>query len=395
MTGSSSPAKPSVLRRVIGLVQELWPWLALSAVLVLSGALNIMSGLRYQPAILSQMRQLSLVTQPLAFLGNVAQIVLGVILVLVGIGLLWRLATAWAFAVLLLLITVGVNLAQARWDPSLFLACFMLLALLFFRRHFTRQTILANFLYSLFSVLAILAYGVLGTFILGKEFHPPVHDLISALYFTVITLATVGYGDIIPVTPEARLFVISLILVGLSVFATVIAAAVGPAVSRELNRIFRPQRKKMKPKDHVILTGEGAIACNTARELLARGIPFVHIHTQACDTPLPEENLIRGNPSEDPTLREAGIDAARLVIAALDDDSENAFISLIAKDLNPKVRVLAVASSAKSIRRLQLAGAEIVFAPAAVGSRLLANLVEGQEIPEEFKDLLEGRPNRR
>jgi voltage-gated potassium channel len=80
--------------------------------------------------------------------------------------------------------------------------------------------------------------------------------------------------------------------------------------------------------------------------------------------------------------------------AALDDDSENA-ISLIAKDLNPEVRVLAVASSAKSIRRLQLAGAEIVFAPAAVGSRLLANLVEGQEIPEEFRDLLEGRPNRR
>jgi voltage-gated potassium channel len=369
--------------------------LPLSVILVLSGALNIMSGLRYQPALLSQIRQLSLVTQPLAFLGNVAQIVLGVILVVVGVGLLWRLATAWAFAVLLLLITVGVNLAQGRWGPSLFLACFMLLALLFYRRHFTRQTILANFLFSLMSVLAILAYGVLGTYILGAQFHPPVHELVSALYFTVITLATVGYGDIVPVTPEARFFVISLILVGLSIFATVIASAVGPAVSKEFNRIFQPQRQKMKPKNHVILTGEGALACNTARELLARGIPFVHILTQTCDTPLPEENVVRGNPSEDPALREAGIDTARLVIAALDDDSENAFISLIAKDLNPHVRVLAVASSVKSIRRLQLAGAEIVFAPAAVGSRLLTNLVEGIEIPEEFKDLLKGRPNHR
>jgi voltage-gated potassium channel len=151
----------------------------------------------------------------------------------------------------------------------------------------------------------------------------------------------------------------------------------------------------MKPKDHVILTGEGAIACNTAQELLARKIPFVHILTQTCEPPLPEGTVIQGNPSEDLTLREAGIDTARLVIAALDDDGENAFISLVAKDLNPKIRVLAVASSPKSIRRLQLAGAEIVFASAAVGSRLLANLVQGEEIPLEFRDLMKGHPSRR
>jgi voltage-gated potassium channel len=85
---------------------------------------------------------------------------------------------------------------------------------------------------------------------------------------------------------------------------------------------------------------------------------------------------------------------ARLVIAAQEDDGDNAFISLIAKDLNPQVRVLAVASSAKSIRRLQLAGAEIVFAPSVVGSRLLVNLAEGQEIPEEFMDLMEAAPHK-
>jgi voltage-gated potassium channel len=367
----------------------------LSAALVLSGALNIMSALSYQPILLAKLRQLELVTKPLAFVGNVAQIVLGVALVVVGIALLWRLASAWAFGVLLLSITVALNLAQEKLGPSLFVPGFMLLALLVFRRHFTRQTFLANFFFSLISILAILAYGILGTYILGEGFSPPVHDLVSAFYFTIITLATVGYGDIAPLSPEARLFTISLILVGLSVFAAVIITSLGPAVSRVLDRLFRPKRQKMKLKNHVILTGEGAIACNTAQEMLIRGIPFVHILTQACEPPLPEEIVIRGNPSEDPILRKAGIDSARLVIAALDDDGENAFISLVAKDLNPKIRVLAVAGSPKSIRRLQLAGAEIVFAPAAVGSRLLANLVQGQEIPLEFRDLLEGQPNRR
>jgi voltage-gated potassium channel len=360
----------SFFRRLRSWLRAIWPWLPLAAVLMLIGALNILSGLRYQPIFFHQIRQLSLVTKPLSFLGDAAQVISGVILVVVGIGLLWRLATAWAFAVLMLLITVAVNVVQARWDASLFLSGLILLALLFFRRHFTRQTIFANFLFSMLGVLAILAYGVLGTHLLGSGFHPPVTDLISALYYAVVTLSTVGYGDITPATHEARLFVVSLILVGLSVFATVIASAVGPAVSRELDLLFRPQRKKMKPKNHVILTGEGAIACNTARELLARG-----------------------NPVEDQILRDAGIDSARLVIAALDNDGDNASLSLIAKDLNPNVRVLAVASSAKSIRRMQLAGAEMVFAPAAVGSRLLANLVEGREIPQEFKDLLEGRPS--
>ena len=87
---------------------------------------------------------------------------------------------------------------------------------------------------------------------------------------------------------------------------------------------------------------------------------------------------------------EAGIDRARMVIAAREDDGENAFIALVAKDLNPKVRLLAVASSALAIRRLKLARADLVFSPAAVGSRLLADLVEGNEISPAFRDLLQG-----
>jgi hypothetical protein len=76
--------------------------------------------------------------------------------------------------------------------------------------------------------------------------------------------------------------------------------------------------------------------------------------------------------------------------AAIEDDGDNAFICLVSKDLNQQVRVLAVASNAGAIRRLQLARAEMVFAPAMVGSRLIANLVQGQEIPAEFQDLLQG-----
>jgi voltage-gated potassium channel len=376
------------LNRVIALHPE-WP---LALALVLAGALNIDSGLRYNLVVYSQIGPLKSLGQSLSVLGSSTQALLGACQVLVGIGLTGRLATAWAFAVLLLAITVGVNLAQGYRGVSLVYSSLILLALVLLRRYFTRRTTTANYLFSLMGILAILAYGTFGTYMLGEGFRPKIHEVTSAFYFTIITLATVGYGDIIPVTYETRLFVVSMLIVGLSVFATAFASVLGPALSSEINRFFNPREKKMKPTEHVILAGEGALAANTSRELLARGIPFVQIITSGATPPhLSEDIVVRGNAGDDQVLREAGIDSAILVIAAREDDGENAFISLVAKDLNPNIRVLAVASAAGSIRRLKLARAEMVFAPSVVGGRMLANIVEGKEIPQEFKDLLEGK----
>jgi voltage-gated potassium channel len=389
---STSPVSREIMRGAWRWVRALrleWP---MALAMVLSGALNIISGLRYNLLPLNQIKPLRDMGRSLSVLGSSTQIFLGTCLVLVGIGLLRRLSTAWAFAVLLLAVTLGVNLVQGNRGPSLIVTALMLLALVLLRHYFTRRTATANYIFSLMGILAILAYGSFGTYMLGDGFRPAIHDLVSGFYFTIITLATVGYGDIVPVTQETRLFVVSLLVVGLSFFATAIASVLGPALSGEINRFFNPRERQMKPTDHVILAGEGALAANTARELRARNIPFVQIMASGSPTPRqPDTMVVSGNPGDDQVLKDAGIDDANLVIAAREDDGENAFIALVAKDLNPSIRVLAVASSAGSIRRLKLARADIVFAPSVVGSRLMANLVEGKEIPPQFKDLLEGR----
>lgn len=141
-------------------------------------------------------------------------------------------------------------------------------------------------------------------------------------------------------------------------------------------------------KNHVIIVGAGTIARNTARELVRRQIPFVQVVAAGQQPPLDDQPAVTGDVSDDQVLEKAGIAGAFLLIAADDDDGENAFTALAAKDLNPKTRVLAVASNRRAIRRLKLARADIVFAPAEVGSRLLANLVEGEDLPEAFHDLL-------
>jgi voltage-gated potassium channel len=186
------------------------------------------------------------------------------------------------------------------------------------------------------------------------------------------------------------LFVVSLIIVGLSVFATITASVVGPALSGELARLFRPEEKKLKPKNHVILAGDGPLATNAARELVAKGISSVAIVSETPDFSDPSQQVITGNACEESVLREAGIATARLVIAARDDDGENAFIALVSKDINPEVSVLAIASSAKAIPRLKLARADLVFAPHVLGGRLLVDLATGKELSAEQRELLEG-----
>jgi lysylphosphatidylglycerol synthetase-like protein (DUF2156 family) len=147
MVPSGKPASHSSktgLRRGLDWVVALKPEWPLALALVLSGLLNIETGLRYNLVPFGQIGPLHDLGRSLSVLGSSTQIILGTFLVLVGFGVLRRLATAWAFAVLLLAVTVGVNLAQGNRGPSLILPGLMLLALVVLRRYFTRRTAIAN-----------------------------------------------------------------------------------------------------------------------------------------------------------------------------------------------------------------------------------------------------------
>ena len=381
-------------RRWIKFLLSLWPHWPLAVALISAGLINVMSVLRYEFGELKNFAAVTSVTQSIALLGIGMRLVLGIGLIFVGIGLLWRLRAAWVFAVLLVSSIIGVALFRGQRGASLIIPSSVLVALLIFRRPFNRRTMLGATLISLSGIFIITTYGTFGAFLLGDGFRPKISDGTAAVYFTIITLSTVGYGDIVPNSRETRIFTISLIIAGLGFFAAAIASTIGPALSGELTRIFNPKRESMKLKNHIILVGIGPIARNTAAELADRGIPYIQIVDQEGEPALADHPVVRGDATDDEVLKEAKIDTARMIIAAREDDGENAFITLAAKNLNPGIRVLAVAGSARSIPRLKLTRADLVFAPVVVGSRLLANLVEGDTIPPEFADLLGARPHK-
>ena len=385
-----NPVRVGPWRRFLGWLWGLWPHCPVAMAIVAAGGLNILRSLNSEHLPFSQISPFMGLEKSLAILGSSTQAVLGVGLVLVGLGLFRRLSTAWSFTVILLLITLGVNLVQDHWGKWIIYPGVMLVVMIPLRRYFNRQTRLANYTISLTGVFSILAYGTFGSYLLGNDFRPVIHDLTTSFYFTVITLSTVGYGDISPITPETRLFVVSLLVVGLSVFATAIASVLGPAITKKLGHMLSPEGGRMKLENHIILAGEGSIASNTAMELKKRKLSFIRIRSRVESSIPPEEESIVGDPTDEAVQLKAGIRKAVMVIAAGDNDGDNAFITLLAKDLNPEVRVLAVANAINAIRRLKLARADLVFAPAAVGSRLLADLAEGDRISDQFRDLLEG-----
>jgi voltage-gated potassium channel len=204
------------------------PRVPLALALVSIGIINVLGGLKLPLAKLRSVTALNSLEGSWLAVGGTAEVILGVMLVVAGIGLVLRLSFAWTLAVLVLVITLALDCVQAKLGSGLVLQVIMLGALVATRRHFTRRTAMASVVFSLTNILAILAYGIIGSFLLGKGFNPEIHDLTTACYFAVTSLSTVGFGDIVPVTTESRLFVVSLLVVGLSVFASTIASVLGP-----------------------------------------------------------------------------------------------------------------------------------------------------------------------
>lgn len=178
-----------------------------------------------------------------------------------AIGLLLRSRLAWTMAVLLALTAAASLTLGSHVYNHLLLPYFVLvLAALFFSwRQFDRSSVAASTLFAVTSVAMLLMYATFGAYYLGKDFKPPITDLVTALYYSMVTMSTVGYGDITPQTSETKLFTVSVIILGVAVFATSLTAVIAPMVSRSLKRIVSHRGKRMKRENHYIVIGNGSL----------------------------------------------------------------------------------------------------------------------------------------
>lgn len=210
----------------------------------------------------------------------------------------------------------------------------------------------------------------------------------DALFMTMITLSTVGYGEVVPLSPAGRVFTMALIVIGMVLVFGVAAAGVRVLFEGELEKSLGRRRFHKvleRTKDHFIVCGYGRFGRRLVEELKERGEPFIVIDSSA--DAAPDTLWITADATDEGVLREAGIGRAKALLAALPSDADNVYVTLTAKELNPRVFVVSRCEHEAGEGRLRRAGADRVVAPYAIGSHRMVELALHPMLVE-FGDVL-------
>lgn len=228
---------------------------------------------------------------------------------------------------------------------------------------------------SLLFLVGIVTFGTAG-YAIFEEMGP-----FDAFYMTLITISTVGFSEIKPLSHVGRLITVVIIVSGISVLTYTLGQVAKIFVEGELRRILgrrKLERQISELRNHFIICGYGRIGSVIVQEMAAENVPFVVIEEDPAKVELLEKDgvlYINKDATTEESLHDAGIEHARGIVTAVQSDANNVFITLTAKDLRPDIFVLSRASDEKNESKMIKAGATRVVCPYLMGGRRMAQLL--------------------
>lgn len=220
-------------------------------------------------------------------------------------------------------------------------------------------------------LLVVMCIGTVG-FMLIEEW-----GLWQSLFFTLITITTVGYGDE-GVSPSGEVFAAMILVLGIGTATYTFSSLVQLAVNYQSSWKRRMQSQISRLTGHFVICGHGRIGQTVASSLLEAGESFVVIeHTDERVDAAVESDLlvVQGNSTEDEILLQAGVDRARGIICVTDSDAENVFVTLSARELNPELFIAARASTEGAACKMRRAGANVVVSPYISAGQLITDAI--------------------
>jgi voltage-gated potassium channel len=260
------------------------------------------------------------------------------------------------------------------------------------------------------SIVALVAIVVIGT--IGYEVIEG-WTLLDAIYMTVTTITTVGFREVHPLSDAGRIFSIVLIIFGVGGALYVLTSVMGYILEGQFGITVGRRRMKnriTRLKNHFILCGYGRVGEEIAQAFSEEGVPFVVIANDEQHIAQAEKEgylYLLGDATSDEVLKEAGIERAHGLVAAVGSDTDNTFITLSARELRPDLFIEARSSTSESEGKLRRAGADRVISPHAIGGRRMAMLAlrpavvdfidtvtygRGRELQLENVDVADGSP---
>lgn len=220
---------------------------------------------------------------------------------------------------------------------------------------------------------AVIAFGTAGYVVIEGW------SVFDSTYMTLITVASVGYGEVHPMSTAGRAFTMVLIIVGIGTAAYGLSAITALWVEGDLSHLW--EKRKMERRisalsEHVIVCGGGQTGRHIARELVNTGTPFVCVEMDpGQEAALQELGILymMGDATDSHVLRRARVEAARGLIACMPSDKDNLFTLLSARELNPTMRIVSRLVSEESRPKLLKAGADAVVSNKSIGALRLAS----------------------
>lgn len=224
------------------------------------------------------------------------------------------------------------------------------------------------------TILLIFLFLILiGTF--GFHFIEKI-SIIDAFYFTIVSITTVGYGDIVPLTRVGKMFASILLIGGISLFGIVIIRFGSDYLTSKIEEVMGFVRKRRKMKNHCVICGAGNTGKIIINELKKAKKSFLVIEKQPeVVKQLTKEKIpaIYGDVLDEKVLKDADIKKAKTLISALDKDADAVFLIVTSKSLNPRLKVIVQVNDQKSIDKMYKVGANEVVCPQVASAKMLAH----------------------
>ena len=246
-----------------------------------------------------------------------------------------------------------------------------------------------NLLLSCILLLIIIVIGTAG-YVLIEQW-----PILDSFYMTVVTLSTVGFGEVRPLSEPGRLFTAGLIITGTGILAYSVGSLVQFMVEGKFKTLLGIKKMRQqidKLNDHYIICGYGRIGKFICQEFKAHPMPFVVVeHDPERCSQMHDADLlyVKGDATYDSTLIKAGIERARGLITAVTSDTDNVYITLSARGLNPSLFILSRAGEESIEKKLMRAGATKVISPYTIGASRMAQAVLRPSVVE-FIDIATG-----
>lgn len=224
------------------------------------------------------------------------------------------------------------------------------------------------------ALFGILVIGTVGFHLIeGWSF-------VDCLYMSVITLSTVGFGEPKPMGETGRIFVMFYIVAGVSVVTYTVGTLTRMVIEGEVQQLLgrrRSMTKIRKLRDHYIICGFGRIGQMVAAEFERRPLPFVLIEKDENKVRRlpPDYPVVVGDATEEEALLNAGVDRAKGLVTVLHSDAANLFVTLSAREMNPKLFIIARYEEERTKNKLLRAGADKVVSPYIIGGTRMAMAV--------------------